>query len=372
MKPKGIAIVLATFGLLLVNAPATASSADKPPDADVLRQRIAAQAPDWLKRYDVPSVAVAYVADGKLAWTYVTGEQSPGVPANERTLYNLASLTKPVAAELILRLASAGRLSLDAPMDAHWVDPDLEGQAWTHLLTPRIALSHQTGFKNWRRDSGGMLRFAWQPGTQTGYSGEGYDYVGRYAERALGQPFEVLAQTYVLDPIGMRDSAFTWRPWFEGRLAEPRGPRGETAPKTQSTWTAADLMRATIGDYGKFLASVMHREGLTPAIAAQRDTSTRDLATPDKLKGLCDSAGVRDPARCRGSAGMGLGWEILTLDGDTIIDHSGSDWGVRTFVFYLPDRKQGAVVLTNGENGMKVVREVVEEMIDNPLFLATL
>jgi hypothetical protein len=40
-------------------------------------------------------------------------------------------------------------------------------------------------------------------------------------------------------------------------------------------------------------------------------------------------------------------------------------------VFYLPDRK-GAMVLTNGDNGMKVVREVVEGMIENPLFLATL
>jgi hypothetical protein len=88
-------------------------------------------------------------------------------------------------------------------------------------------------------------------------------------------------------------------------------------------------MRSTIGDYGKFLVSMMHREGLTSEIAAQRDTSTRNPATRGKLQGLRVSAGVRDPAHCRGSAGMALGWEILSLDGDTIIDHSDSDWGVR-------------------------------------------
>lgn len=62
-------------------------------------------------QYDVPSVAIGYIENDKLAWTAVYGEQSPGVPATDNTLYNIASLTKPISAETILRLASKGALA---------------------------------------------------------------------------------------------------------------------------------------------------------------------------------------------------------------------------------------------------------------------
>ena len=80
------------------------------------RAEIDAHAAEWLKESDVPSVAVAYIEDRKVAWTEVYGEQSPGVAATEKTQYNVASLTKPITAETILRLASARKLSLDESM----------------------------------------------------------------------------------------------------------------------------------------------------------------------------------------------------------------------------------------------------------------
>ena len=114
------------------------------------RAAMDAHAAEWLKESDVPSVAVAYIKDGKVAWTAVYGEQSPGVPATRKTLYNLASLTKPITAETVSRLASAGKLSLDESMSPFWLDPDIKDDPWSKLLTPRLCLSHQTGFANWR------------------------------------------------------------------------------------------------------------------------------------------------------------------------------------------------------------------------------
>src|ERR1700683_3772636 len=76
------------------------------------RAEIDAHAAEWLKESDVPSVAVAYIEDGKVAWTEVYGEQSPGVAATGKTLYNMASLTKPMTAETVLGLAAGGKLSI--------------------------------------------------------------------------------------------------------------------------------------------------------------------------------------------------------------------------------------------------------------------
>jgi CubicO group peptidase (beta-lactamase class C family) len=130
--------------------------------------------------------------------------------------HSVASLTKTITADVILRLASDGKLSLDESIAEYWIDPDVKDNAWNKLLTPRLCLSHQTGLPNWRYRTKNVLQFQWRPGTQFGYSGEGFDYVARFAEKKTGRPFEELAQKYVFDRIGMKDTSSTPREWWAG------------------------------------------------------------------------------------------------------------------------------------------------------------
>ena len=335
------------------------------------RAQIDAHAAEWLKESDVPSLAVAYIENRKIAWTAVYGEQSPGVAASERTLYNVASLTKPITAETVLRLASAGKLSLDEPVSRYWIDPDIKDDPQGLLLTPRLCLSHQTGFANWRRMTGGVLKIRWKPGTQTGYSGEGYNYVGRFAEKKLGKSFDALAQETVFDSVGMKETSYTAKGWYSGRLAVPHGPKSEKPiDSVATTWNGADLLRTTIGDYAKFVVSVMHNERLTDAMAAERTTMTRDLVKPQDLEKACREAG--ELGHCTVTAGMGLGWEVETVNGVKILDHDGSDWGVKTLAMFVPSQGIGVVVFTNGENGTQVIRKVVEALYPNRLYIATM
>jgi len=335
------------------------------------RVEIDAHAAEWLKESDVPSIAVAYIEDRTVAWTAVYGEQSPGVAATGKTLYNMASLTKPVTAETILRLASAGKISLDESMSPFWLDPDIKDDPRSKLLTPRLCLSHQTGFANWRRMTGGVLKIRWEPGTQTGYSGEGYNYVGRFAEKKMAKPFDALAQEIVFDPIGMKETSYTAKEWYAGRLAVPHGPKGEKPiDPVATTWSGADLLRTTIGDYAKFVVSVMHDEGLTKEIAAERATMTRDLRKPEDLDKVCKVAS--EVGHCTITAGMGLGWEVETVNGVKILNHDGSDWGVKTFAMFVPSQGIGVIVFTNGDNGTEVIRKVVEALYPNQLYVATM
>jgi CubicO group peptidase (beta-lactamase class C family) len=333
------------------------------------RAEIYAHVAEWLKESDVPSVAVAYIQDRKVAWTEVYGEQSPGVAATEKTLYNVASLTKPITAETILRLASARKLSLDESMSQIWVDPDIRDDPYSKLVTPRLCLSHQTGFANWRRMTGGVLKIRWKPGTQTGYSGEGYNYVGTFVERKFARPFDALAQEMVFDPIGMKETSYTAKDWYARRLAMPHGPKAERPIDPVATkWNGADLLRTTIGDYAKFVVSVMRDEGLTEPIAAERATITRDMVKPEDLEKVCREAGAL--GQCRVTAGMGLGWEVEIVNRVKILDHDGSDWGVRTSAMFVPSQGIGVVVFTNGENGTQVIRKVVEALYPNKLYVA--
>lgn len=330
---------------------AAAGSRDR--TADSLRAVIDRNAPRWLAEFHVPSVAVAYVRDGRVAWTRVYGEQAPGVPATERTLYNVASLTKPVFAETMLRLAGDGRISLDEPMAPTWVDPDLAGDPRARTLTPRMALSHQLGFANWRRETEGVLRFKWEPGTGFHYSGEGFEYAAHFARLRTGASLDSLAGQYVFRPFGMTQTSFTRQPWFGDRAARPMGPEGRYGdPSTSPAGNAADDLYTTIGDYAAFLAGVMKHDDLPARLATQRDSLHVLDASPGSQ---CDA---RTVARCPTRIGYGLGWSVMEYPDGPLLWHTGSDWGEKSMVFYFPARREGVVMLTNGANGFAVITEI--------------
>jgi CubicO group peptidase (beta-lactamase class C family) len=318
--------------------------------------------PRLLTEYEIASVGIALIEDGRVALTKVYGEQAPGVPASSATLFNLASLTKPVTAEVILRLASLGALSLDEPMSRYWTDPDIASDPRRERLTARIALAHQTGFPNWRPE-GGHLAFTSDPGTAFGYSGEGYDYLGRFAEKRVGRSFEELAREYVFDPIGMKNTSYSARSWMRGRLATPRdsaGRWGRPQVRDSSDWSGANNLMTTVGDYGAFVVSVMNGDGLTKEMAAQR---LRPASGPQPPLG-CK---IQPPTVCPRALNFALGWIRLDYDTGPVMAFLGLNdrqgGGERTLVYFEPQRRRGAIVLTSGRNGQRLLLDVLE-MVD--------
>jgi CubicO group peptidase (beta-lactamase class C family) len=311
-----------------------------------------ARVPALLAQHHVPSIAIASIRDGAVVWTKVYGEQAAGVPATARTLYNVASLTKPVFAEIIVRLAAAGRVSLDEPLAGSWIDPDVAADPRHRALTPRMALSHRTGFPNWR-PSNAPLRFTFEPGSGYGYSGEGFMYMARFAERKLGASLDALGRDNVFAPLGMTNTAFTQQPWFTGRVALPADRDGTFEQANFSaTGNAADLLYTTIGDYAAFAVGVMNRTGLPAAYATQRD-SIHSVDLP-ALTACRSKLGARCPERI----GYALGWQIFEYPGFTVRWHTGSDDGHKSVVFYFPEQRRGAVMLTNGANGFLPMMEI--------------
>jgi CubicO group peptidase (beta-lactamase class C family) len=344
-------------GALLLGAGGEASAADRrllALDRDI---------PKLLAERRVPSVSIAHIENGRIAFAVAYGEQSPGVPATQRTLYNVASLTKPIAAEVVLRLAAQGKLSLDEPMHPVWTDPDVASDERHKLLTPRIALSHQTGFPNWRwmaKDK--RLAFGHAPGRGVGYSGEGYEYFARFAEKKTGEPFQTLAEKLVFAPAGIKDTSFTERPWFKGRLARPTNQEGKPIkPTIRSTFLASDDIHTTATDYARFMISVMNRKGLTPELIAERERVQADTR-PIHCTGTAE-------ASCPYELGFGLGWEVHKYPGRTILWHTGADNGEFAVAFLNPDTRNGSVILTSSRRGMEVIIDIMERLETDPVFL---
>jgi len=313
---------------------------------------------------NIPSVAIASIKSGRIVQTAVFGEQSPGISATESTTYNIASLTKPLTAEVVLRLASKKQLGLDEPMVYHWIDPDVSTDVRHQALTARFALSHQTGLPNWRDSKTGM-KFIFDPGTQWGYSGEGYQYVLRFSEKKTGKSFDILARSQLFEPGGMSHTTFTDQPWLRERIALPSDSLGNyMTPHIAERPNAADLVYTTVADYASFMIEVMQDKGLSSDVARERRRIQVDLRN-------LRCAGDKAPT-CPERIGFGLGWEILDFSGDIIFMHTGKDDGVFTFAYLSKSTQDGVVILTSGDNGHKAVLPVLEKLGANPRYLAYL
>lgn len=267
------------------------------------------------KQHNIPAAGLGIIRDGELREVRVYG-------ASYDTVFNVASLTKPVVTLLTMKLVSEGKWNLDEPLAKYWTDPDVAGDPRAAKLTTRHVLAHQTGFKNWRwLDESKKLQFHFEPGTQHQYSGEGFEYLRRALEKKFHQPLDQLTKKYIFDPLGMRSTS------HEG--PEPN---------------AADDLLTTVEDYGRFAAWVMRGADLPPALYA-------DMIQPH--------------APFQPNAAMGLGWEVHTdlPNGEYALIHSGADTNVRALVMLFPKSKEGIVLLTNSDNGAQMYGPVVTQFL---------
>jgi CubicO group peptidase (beta-lactamase class C family) len=310
-----------------------------------------------LREHPVESASVALIRNGRIVAAEAWGMAGPDRAATVATRYNLASLTKPLTAEIILRLVSAGKLSLDEPMDAYWSDPDLASDPRRKSLTVRMALSHRTGLPNWRDARG--LAFDHDPGTTTGYSGEGYQYAARYAERRTGQSFEALAERWLFAPAHMRASGYVSTQGVSGLFATPYDDTGKTLPVEPVThYNAADLAHATASDYARFLIAVWQDKGLSSGVAAERSRSQADLYP--------QTCGGAKATTCPPWIGFGLGWQLLGFPDGTTLLHTGKDAGAFTFAAIDRAYGDGIVILTNSDNGWRIILPLLERTRSNP------
>jgi CubicO group peptidase (beta-lactamase class C family) len=323
--------------------------------------KLDAQVPEVLQRTKVPSLSIAVLRKGKPVLIRAWGEQSPGVPATPNTLYNTASLAKPLTAAVILTMVSQGKIGLDDRMADAWLDPDIASDPRARLLTPRLSMSHQTGFPNWRD---GKLTFKFDPGTNYSYSGEGIEYLVAYAQKKSGKRIDVLARDYVLKPLNMNNTAFTEQSWFKGRVAQPFGGGQYLKPSMQQVPLGSDDVYTTASDYARLVQTVMSGKRLTKAIAAdQRRIQTGDKGTqcPPAIKATC-------PAR----SGFGLGWQLFEFGKKTVMMHTGNDEGEFTFAYAIPATGEAVVIMTNAGHGSQAIVPLIDTLSMDPDFSAYL
>lgn len=291
----------------------------------------------------VPALGLAIIENGKVNKIQVFGRINKDLPIAYNSIFKVASLTKPITALVTLKLISSGKLSLDEPLDKYWKDPDLKNDTRTKKLTPRVILSHQTGFPNWRYlTENKKLTFEFEPDTKFQYSGEGFEYLRKAIEVKFGKKLEELAQDLVFKPAKMSDTHFWWdKSMDEKRYVKNYDKDGKVLETTKyyKANAAANLL-TTVEDYGNFITYILNGADLSQSVFNEMTKNQVQLKQNDFF---------------------GLGWEKLTgFSGDEYaLMHTGKDPGVNTLAIMFPKSKNGYVIFLNGDNAGKIFEELL-------------
>lgn len=304
---------------------------------------------NWLKRKNIPSVGIGFIDHGEIVQTSVFGEREPGKAAPLNTIWNVASLTKPIVALITLKAIDSSLLGLDEPIANFYTDQDLKTDSRFKQLTPRIILSHQTGLPNWRGDTpDGKLKFEFTPGEKYQYSGEGYDLLRKALESKFNKSIQQLAEELIFEPLGMTNTSFVWtKEMDEKPFAMWHNATGKLYELDKFyEANGADNLLTTIEDYSRFVLYILQGAELSEDLQKEM---------------------VADQVRVSTLKHFGLGWwvdENINEDVDFALAHGGDDIGVHCIVFILPNSEKALIVFSNSDNGTDAYLEIINHYLE--------
>jgi CubicO group peptidase (beta-lactamase class C family) len=324
-----------------------------------------------LKESKVPSVSIAVIKDFKvaLAVAYGVADAETGAPVTTRTMFQAASISKPVAAMVSLKAVKDGRFSLDQDINTILKSWKLPVGDFTKSgpVTPRTLMSHTSGMGDGFGFPGyspeeplptlqqildGLppsntraVRLDRAPLAGFEYSGGGVVLQQLALMDAVGKPFAQIARESVLDPLEMTNSTFE-QPLPVARQAQAARAHNPDGARTNEPWhvypeQAAAGLWTTPTDLAKLAIEVqLALQGRPSRVLSQ--TLAREMITP---------VGVGPYAVGFGIAKEGEGWYF---------EHSGGNYGFRCELVAHRTKGYGAVIMTNGASGNALMPQLLQ------------
>jgi CubicO group peptidase (beta-lactamase class C family) len=321
--------------------------------------------------WKVPGISVAVIDEGRVVWAKGYGVQEAGAsaPVTARTIFQAASISKPVAALAALRLVEQGRLALDEDVNVKltsWKVPE-NGFTATEKVTLRRLLSHTAGLTvsgfggypagdpvptmiqildGQKPANSQAIRVDVIPGKIWRYSGGGFTVAQQLMMDVSGRPFPALMADLVLKPVGMENSTYE-QPLPEdrrGQASSGHGSDGKLLTGRYHTYPemAAAGLWTTPTDLARFLLEI--RQALAGRSTVLSQPLAREMTTAVK-------------------SGYGLGLGISGSGTVVSFGHGGSNAGFKCDMRLFPETGRGAVIMTNGDRGGFLAAEVLRAIV---------
>ncbi len=324
---------------------------------------------ELLSRFNVPGVSVAVIRNFEIHWAkgYGIADVETGARVNTETMFQAASISKPVAAMGVLRAVQDGLFGLDDDINGILKSWKLDGGEFTRdrPVTPRTLTSHTSGLGdgfgfpgyapsdpvptviqilNGEKPSNvGAIFMERPPMSLMEYSGGGVTLMQQALSDARGLPFEDVMRDTVLVPIGMSHSTYE-QPLpssrdgnaarAHSRDGKSMGPKWHVYPER-----AAAGLWTTPGDLARFAIEVQ-------LSAVGRSNRVLSRATVEEM---LSPVGVGDYA---------VGFSITKIGQGWYFQHGGSNWGFRATLIAHKVKGYGLAIMTNADQGGAVAGEI--------------
>lgn len=310
----------------------------------------------------MPGVSLAFINNGKIVYTkqYGYADIAERKKVDAQTIFEACSLSKPVFAWFVLKMADRQVIGLDTPLYTYLPYPELAYDERYKVITARMVLCHTSGLPNWvstdPADSSlhlpagaPYLKFA--PGTGFNYSGTAYQYLVRVMSQLLHTDEGHLAEIVdreVCVRLHMQHSRFGWNDYIARHKAtgyEQENDNGINVPKPvnrYASFNAAGGLHTNAADYAHFLIALRSGKGLSDGLQAQ----------------------MLSPQPATGEAHWGLGIAVQDTPSGTRYVHSGDNGAFKSYGLIGKESGSGFVLLTNG-NRMSDLRDALLQLFDN-------
>ncbi len=326
---------------------------------------------DRMELYKVPGVSIAVVHDFKIEWAKGYGVKEAGGddPITTETLFQAASISKPVAAFAALYFIEKGILNLDEDVNKQlvsWKVPENEFSK-EKKVTLRSIMSHSAGLtvhgfggyaqgreipsihqilNGEKPANSAPIRVDIKPGSKYRYSGGGYTVMQQLLIDASGKPFPEIMRETVLDKIGMKNSTYE-QPLPESLEAQAARAHRINGTMIKGRWHAYPEMAAaglwtTPSDLCRFAAEIM---------LSRAGKSNRVLSREMVKSMLTDQ-----------NENVGLGLFLWNKGEDFRFMHGGSNAGFKCVLVAYPEKGQGAAIMTNGDYGGMLDSEILRSL----------
>lgn len=327
-----------------------------------------------MREAHVPGLTLAVIEDGRIVHLKAYGQRDTEkqLPLTTDTVMYGASLTKGTFAYAVMSLVESGKLDLDRSIADYLPKPlpeyekyaDLAGDERWRKLTPRILLSHTSGFANFRfltpqgYDENGKLKFYFEPGSRYAYSGEGINLLQFVIEKGLGIQVGQLMRERVFERFGMRRTSMTWREDFAENLALGYDEKGKALEHDQrENVRAAGSMDTTVADYANFLAGLVRGDGLSAEAKAELLRPRIAIHSAQQFPTLFEDTTTDNDDIALSYA---LGWGVFRSPQGPAFFKEGHDDGTNNYALCLQDSRNCVLILSNSSNGESIFKYLAD------------
>lgn len=305
--------------------------------------------PDSLTRYSkslmqelkVPGVSIALINDGKVVYHNVMGyaDLEGKSKVTPTTIFEGASLSKPLFAFFTMDFVERGLLDLDTPLHHYLPYPDIAHDERYKKITARMVLSHTTGFPNWRNDYDHKTLFIqFDPGTSYFYSGEGYQYLAKvlmHLSNTNDAGLEDIFQDRIAKPLQLQYTKFVQDTYnLENKAKGYQDNIQKSGDDHPGVFGAAFSIHSEALDFSKWLIALLNRELISTASYEQLFRTQVILPENHEQRQL-------------GVAEWTLGFAKAQLPGGVAFGHGGNNPGYTSLFAIEPEKKWGLVIFTN-------------------------